>query len=818
MAVTVVGKGDETKELIKKRGLTPGRIESSVTTRDNKGKRTTRNAAGEITRIEETKREDGQRVKTITTYSKTEVAAERTPVNTGREQALSRFDTAKSRAQTPIEAYLQQQREGQQSKEKKYKDEELITQNNGLQSNRLQSRIPSESSNIRSGNLENSRFNQSLSKETQEINLSEASFYELGSYVKPTPETKGYATKLRLLSSSLSQKAKAENTKGFEPAAYNAASAVVGFAVGATQLLRPKELVEGLISTIKNPKDSLSGIRQEAASNEYGFFGELTGSTVVAPKVLNVAAKTAKVTYVKAGSKFVPAEEVFSEAALSGVEPFPLAKSVQNIKQRFLKTIDPEGNIYASTASPQKLKGNVAGAGPKAQANLEDPGIYVTPKGEGSPAFLGVTENGVYPKNPTLNPFKGAFDTPTVTTFKAKGIATPAKKALESAGFEAVRAFQEEVAGSGQIVMTKRSIIGQGGVKRQLMTVTQDVETPGGLSVKKGDLRIEAGTSELEAVVPEGQLFEYTPKTKPGKLKGFDQYTKYQGEVIAIREAELLTESGAKTSPKILSKSGSKLYTIEELSSQASKAEASAPINPLGITSSATSKKQSTSEVSVLEEGSTSKKTSKKVSEEIDILSSSEVSSKASDPTSFMSSEVSKSVSDGSGLTSTSFSSVSDPISDPFSSSSTSRSSSKSSTSKSTSQSFGSFGGTDFFDEKNVKPKKRRREEFDQDFFSAEVKVGGKFRRVASGSSFDDVFGVANKKVSNSALASVRFFENGELLTDIPINSNRYRRSKSQKGVFVEKNEFRIDTPGELSEITFSPKKRRNSNVRRKSR
>lgn len=62
----------------------------------------------------------------------------------------------------------------------------------------------------------------------------------------------------------------------------------------------------------------------------------------------------------------------------------------------------------------------------------------------------------------------------------------------------------------------------------------------------------------LEAVIPVNQKFGYNPQTSMGRIKGFDYYTKYQGEVVAIRDASLIVDDVAKArlsrllSPEVL--------------------------------------------------------------------------------------------------------------------------------------------------------------------------------------------------------------------------------------------------------------------------
>jgi hypothetical protein len=124
------------------------------------------------------------------------------------------------------------------------------------------------------------------------------------------------------------------------------------------------------------------------------------------------------------------------------------------------------------------------------------------------------------------------------------GVETYPREVVSKAGFKAVQEFQEFQAGSGKAFISKRSEIGQGEIARQSFTATDDF-AEGSFNIKKGDVLREAGTSEIEAVIPSGQKFAYIPESTIGKLKGFDQYTKFNGRNVAIRDTILLTDDAS---------------------------------------------------------------------------------------------------------------------------------------------------------------------------------------------------------------------------------------------------------------------------------
>ena len=266
----------------------------------------------------------------------------------------------------------------------------------------------------------------------------------------------------------------------------------------------------------------------------------------VIDKTLDAAA-AARTAVKLRGKPEVDPEDVFSKQVTEGGETLPKAKSAQEAVEQFQKTDS------VSTASPSKIEGDTAGGGRKGSVGLEDPGIYVTPKGEASPYFLR-TSGYAKRKKFTLNPkkiyesAKAKFQTPTVTELKTTGVVEPSQKALDTPGFSGVRKQQEELVGRGKAQITKRSKIGQGEAKRQQFPAEEDFETPVPLTVvrdgkttkvpkdgkiQKGDLITEAGTTELEAVIPAGSKFTD---------EGIVGFTRWDGKKVAIRRGDLVVD------------------------------------------------------------------------------------------------------------------------------------------------------------------------------------------------------------------------------------------------------------------------------------
>jgi hypothetical protein len=259
-------------------------------------------------------------------------------------------------------------------------------------------------------------------------------------------------------------------------------------------------------------------------------------STIVAaPSYIGGLIKGARGAYIKVGATKVPPEEVFAKTVLEGKEKLPTAKSIPEVQKRFEATRTPEGKIEVATAAPEPLKTTVAGIGKKAGLGLEDPGIYVTPKGETSPYFLRTKPMPEAQYSISFNPFAQAR-VPTITEFEALGVVRLPREVITQPGFEPVLKYQETtLAGTARVQITKRSEIGLGAVERQRFR-----------EPVKGRLIKEPRTSEIEAVVPVGQQFRYVPKTFYGRVKGFELYTEFEGTPVAIRRAELI-ESKALT-------------------------------------------------------------------------------------------------------------------------------------------------------------------------------------------------------------------------------------------------------------------------------
>ena len=501
------------------------------------------------------------------------------------------------------------------------------------------------------------------------------------------------------------------------------------------------------------------------------------GEIVVPGKVLDVALTGAKNVYVATGSKYVPESKVFSSQVLTEGKKFPLATSTEQALQKF-NVATPEGKVIVSTASPGKIKGTIVGEGGRAKAGLEDPGAFVTPKGEGSPAFLGVSKQAGYEVtlNP-LKPIKQFFTTPGLTEFQVKGVLRQPRDVVAQPGFTASKQFFEaEGSRTGYAYITKRSELGQGELVPQRFKTTE------------GKFKLEQGTTEIEAVVPFKAKFEYeTPKTFLGKLKGFEEFTTYEGRAIPIRRGKVLSDTDilSTTDKGITLKTG----TVKEAYTQSSQA-----LSTKKSVSPASSLKYSSS----LDTSSISSSPSK-ISSEYSISSdTSRLSSNTPTSTSI------SSASDISRLSSVSITPESPTSITPSSSSSISSISSisypsiPSTPSKSTPSKIPEYVPenipTTFKGLEKPKKKGKRSELF--------VKRRGKFE--LKGVSDDE--GLLFKKgfdiTRGTASASFKVVEEGKTLLRPNILPTDFTKSKRTEGVIVQKREKRISSAGEKFEIS----------------
>jgi hypothetical protein len=260
------------------------------------------------------------------------------------------------------------------------------------------------------------------------------------------------------------------------------------------------------------------------------FIGEVAGDLVLGTyitKAIRIGRQKVSDVKVKWGAQYIPPEQVYSSQVLTDGKTFPTITKSSEVYTQFRKADD-----IVTTASPQKISGTVAGPGRKGEVFLEDPGIYTTPKGQGSPAFLRIEPTNSefeFSLIPDIKPTR-----PTIAEFQTQGIGKIPKGVLDVPGFKATGDYAAAtLAPAGKVYVSKRSQIGIGELPRQTFTVADDFTSPiTGRNIPKGARILEAGTSEGELIIP------MTAKFQP--VSGQKQYTTYQGRVVAIDQYKLI--------------------------------------------------------------------------------------------------------------------------------------------------------------------------------------------------------------------------------------------------------------------------------------
>jgi hypothetical protein len=111
------------------------------------------------------------------------------------------------------------------------------------------------------------------------------------------------------------------------------------------------------------------------------------------------------------------------------------------------------------------------------------------------------------------------------------------------------------------------------------------------------------------------------------------------------------------------------------------------------------------------------------------------------------------------------------------------------------------------------------KEERKQELVTIKVRRKGIFETVGTETNTMKAQAKAQMIVENTAAASFKLEKQGRALSDLQIGSE-FSPSKKEKGVYIQKNKFRINTPGEKSEITAKgifANKQNNKKTRRKT-
>jgi hypothetical protein len=332
---------------------------------------------------------------------------------------------------------------------------------------------------------------------------------------------------------------------------------------------------EFTIGTIESTKKQL-----ETPKTLPGAIGGIFAGGAIGGYGVGSIKKGIKSTYIKLGAEVLPTESVFAKSVLKG-EKFPLAKGTQETLQLVEKTRGPTGTVYGQTSTTFTPKrSDISQAGGRAKSGLEDPGIYMTAKGEGSPAFLGITPQAgkiskiniakdLWSDVSSVFKKKEAPTTPNVLIIELKGVKKLPREVVAKPGFKPVEEFFKK-AEDGYGYITKRSELGQGEIVAKKYYNEAFVNQKTGKVQPK--LMKESGTTESEFVLPANKpIVSISQPNFISKIKGYSKVVKYEGEYVPIREYTAITKpsnlvpssSSVSNVIKNLNPSG-KSYTISE--------------------------------------------------------------------------------------------------------------------------------------------------------------------------------------------------------------------------------------------------------------
>lgn len=297
---------------------------------------------------------------------------------------------------------------------------------------------------------------------------------------------------------------------------------IVGGIAGLTYPFRhPIKTGKGIYTTIKNPSTILEeGSKIGYIIEEDPAYALTYGSTIfLGPKALKGTLKGGSNLIKSTGAKYVPPEKVFDIKVLKGKKTFPTTSSPLESIRRFKKAKEGKYLVGQHSTPIRWSKKTITKGGIRGEK-----GLYITPRGEGSPFFLRIPEKSIEYKF-TINPLKALRDiksNPSVIRIKYNDIRRLPSNIRNSQGFKEVNNYLSKNRNRGVAYITKGSEKGR--------------------------------TPEIEAVIPEGTNLKST-----SGIRGYKYYTKYNGKVVPIRDYKILSKikndiRGLRLDKKLLNK------------------------------------------------------------------------------------------------------------------------------------------------------------------------------------------------------------------------------------------------------------------------
>lgn len=481
------------------------------------------------------------------------------------------------------------------------------------------------------------------------------------------------------------------------------------------------------------------------------------------------------------------------------------SKTVSESLGQFRKGRTPSGDIEVTTVSPDFIKGSKVQAGAKGSAGIEDPGLYVAPKGRANLGFAGLQgERGVQSLKFNV-PLLSNNAQPTISNIKVADVVRYPREAIVEPGFTSpkqTRFLQEEALPSGFAVITKRSEVGKGGVSPQLFEPRELIKTDRGLVRKPGSFYREAGTGESEAILPVNtqlgrsdvglrEQFRFTvvrPRTFTTYGRTFE--VPFTGEVVRVPRYEVLPSgrvgriqkggiSDVIGAEKVLK---SDVSSLSALRGRSVSLPLSSPLTNFGNSRVSSAGRLSSGDSRLSESVGRS-----------NIVSTSRFGYGFSSPTPSSS---------GGGFSSrfvggSVFSGLSPKVS-AFGSSVVGSSFVGLSPKVSALQS-SRVSSMNFEVPSNVRKPKFSSRDFGVGSFEVQVRRRGSFETIGKASELSKAIDLGVSKVSNTAAATFRILRGNKLVTGFDPGSQFYSRN----GLFIERSRSRISSVGELKEITF---------------
>lgn len=378
MAVRITARGEESDEKIRKAGLTPGRINPSVSRRDGSHRTTTTYRDGEVSRVEDENLVSGGR--TVSVIRREQVSQ---PVLLGVSDPVRQ----QSRYVTPFERVAYPYTRSQDSMSVDIRGSD--TNGSG---NLLRDREGNWVYNLRHGVILTDTLGSKKNKKIPPLSVEpwnkETNWYDIPGQLTNIARQAEFKSTSSRRSGSTSQ-------AGQRAIAFGA-----GVGSGLTYpVFHPVDFVKSQWNLLTKPKQTFTAIKKELVTNPYGTVGQIIGGFLFGKGVGKVPKIARSTTFI--GKSEVPAESIVEPRVLSGEQRFPTSKSTPSqLKAEFEigKYALPQADNGVWHASGSPITGKVVGTGSSAT-----PGLYGAPSL--SKHFLrisgeGETKISLLPKNP----------------------------------------------------------------------------------------------------------------------------------------------------------------------------------------------------------------------------------------------------------------------------------------------------------------------------------------------------------------------------------------------------------------------------------